>query len=214
MQFRRLVLLLAVSAGAALRSGTPRPERRIAMRPTRRDALRLVPLGLLVAQRANAACSCPTGFKSCVCTDDGENRKDGSASAIGLKRIDAAGRDAADSKMEREMWQAIAEESERPSRRKSEVRPSLNAQRREVASSTFVQEPVMPTQLGLSGGGSQNYGENDPVAAKQRFAAIVQQTVAKREAEYGFKLDADDIKELSGVLRIKYCGPTGLIGPC
>jgi hypothetical protein len=50
--------------------------------------------------------------------------------------------------------------------------------------------------------------------AKARFAAIVAQTVEKREAQFGFKLDADDIKEIEKVLRPKYCGPSGLIGPC
>ena len=34
------------------------------------------------------------------------------------------------------------------------------------------------------------------------------------EAEYGFELDADDIKQIEGVLRNKYCGKEGLIGPC
>ena len=39
-------------------------------------------------------------------------------------------------------------------------------------------------------------------------------TVLKREAEYGFELDANDIKQIESVLRVKYCGKEGLIGPC
>lgn len=50
--------------------------------------------------------------------------------------------------------------------------------------------------------------------ARQRFADVLAQRVAKREKDLGFTLDADDIKELEGILRIKYCGPDGLIGPC
>ena len=66
----------------------------------------------------------------------------------------------------------------------------------------------------LTGFGTQNYAEMDKDGAKKRFMEIVADTVAKREAEYGFELDADDIKQIEAVLRIKYCGKEGLIGPC
>lgn len=54
----------------------------------------------------------------------------------------------------------------------------------------------------------------DKNQARQRFLKIVADTVAKREAEFGFELDLDDIKQVESVLRNKYCGPQGLIGPC
>ena len=54
----------------------------------------------------------------------------------------------------------------------------------------------------------------DPTDAKRRFRQILFETVVKREQEYGFELDADDIKQVETVLRVKYCGPQGLIGPC
>ena len=59
-----------------------------------------------------------------------------------------------------------------------------------------------------------NGGEVDVQGAKARFRAIVMQTVQKREAEFGFELDAADIKQIEDALRPKYCGTLGLIGPC
>ena len=53
------------------------------------------------------------------------------------------------------------------------------------------------------------YGEIDKTQARERFVKILAETVDKREKEYGFELDADDIKQIEGVLRIKYCGPQG-----
>ena len=56
--------------------------------------------------------------------------------------------------------------------------------------------------------------EKDVNAAKARFNEILAETVARREAEYGFELDANDIRNIADVLRVKYCGKEGLIGPC
>lgn len=50
--------------------------------------------------------------------------------------------------------------------------------------------------------------------ARYRFADMLAQTVAKQEAQTGFTLDASDVRELEAILRVKYCGPEGLIGPC
>ena len=62
--------------------------------------------------------------------------------------------------------------------------------------------------------GSQTFADVDKDEAKQKFLAIVRQKIAEREAYLGFELDADDVKELVKPLRVKYCGPQGLIGPC
>tara|TARA_B110001452_G_scaffold236640_1_gene216043 strand:+ start:677 stop:1339 length:663 start_codon:yes stop_codon:yes gene_type:complete len=67
--------------------------------------------------------------------------------------------------------------------------------------------------VAVKGLASQDF-DTDKSEAKRKFAAIVQQKVAEREAKLGFELDADDIKDLEKPLRIKYCGPSGLIGPC
>ena len=45
--------------------------------------------------------------------------------------------------------------------------------------------------------------------AEEKLAAILSKKVAEREATFGFKLDAEDIKEIENVLRNKYCGPQG-----
>jgi len=74
-----------------------------------------------------------------------------------------------------------------------------------------------PLQLqagALTGYGSMEKGDITKEQAKARFAEIVMQTVAKREAEFGFELDASDVRQIADVLRVKYCGPEGLIGPC
>ena len=42
----------------------------------------------------------------------------------------------------------------------------------------------------------------------------MQEAIAKREEQLGFELDKEDIDSLVGILRIKYCGPQGQIGPC
>lgn len=47
-----------------------------------------------------------------------------------------------------------------------------------------------------------------------RFALVVEEAIRKRESQLGFELDEDDVKSLVGILRIKYCGPQGMIGPC
>ena len=66
----------------------------------------------------------------------------------------------------------------------------------------------------VKGLGSQNFADADKGEAKAKFAEIMKQKVAEREAKLGFELDADDIKELEKAQRLKYCGPQGLIGPC
>lgn len=143
------------------------------MLPSRRVALRsaaALPFSLLLAPRANAKCSCPTGIDSCVCTDEAPTTKNN------VERL-------------------------------KEFRPRTeDAQWRRVEATE---------QLQLQAGSSQQLtGRTDRDEAKQRFADVVAKTAKKREADLGFALDAEDIKELEGILRIKYCGPEGLIGPC
>lgn len=72
-------------------------------------------------------------------------------------------------------------------------------------------ERALKPVKGLS---SQGFAEASQSEAKAKFEDVVAKAVAKREATLGFELDEADIKELRGILRIKYCGPEGLIGPC
>ena len=74
--------------------------------------------------------------------------------------------------------------------------------------------PVRLQPGGLTGYGSMEKGDISKQDAQARFADIVAQTVAKREQEYGFELDANDVRQIADVLSVKYCGPEGLIGPC
>lgn len=150
------------------------------------------------AQQASAVCSCPRGFDSCVCTDQPAAAPSARAT---VKRLDAAGRDAAESKAD------IAE-------MRGQARGKGGGVELSKPIATQTQTPVMAERGGLSGGGSLNYNEIDAKEAKRRFLSIVAETVAKREADYGFELDLDDIKQVESVLRVKYCGPQGLIGPC
>ena len=45
--------------------------------------------------------------------------------------------------------------------------------------------------------------------AEEKLAAILVKKVKEREEQLGFKLDADDIREVENILRNKYCGPQG-----
>ena len=42
--------------------------------------------------------------------------------------------------------------------------------------------------------------------AEEKLAEILAANVAKKEKEYGFKLDAEDVKDVEDILRNKYCG--------
>jgi len=129
------------------------------------------------------------------------------------RRIDAAARDIEDAKQERAAFDAYVDSQQDGGKGppKQSKQPTSPAAPRSAA----VQAPPAQAQyLGLTGGGSQNAGEVDKAGAKERFAMIVRQTVEKREREFGFELDAADIKQIEDVLRPKYCGPAGLIGPC
>jgi hypothetical protein len=61
---------------------------------------------------------------------------------------------------------------------------------------------------------SQNFQEIDTVEAEARFRRVVLERIAEREAKLGFRLEEDDIYDLVRVLRDRYCGPQGVIGPC
>lgn len=195
--------------------GSTRPIRRTVA--TRRSVAFGLPLAAAAAalrpQSALAACSCPKGFDSCVCTDDEPTNK---KSSVNQKRADAAGREAITSKQEIAQMRAMYDDapiivrSQQPKLGRSST--SASAKKETEARPTIVS--VQPDFVGLSGGGSLNYGEIDKNEARQRFLKILSETVDKREAEYGFELDANDIKQIESVLRVKYCGPQGLIGPC
>ena len=45
--------------------------------------------------------------------------------------------------------------------------------------------------------------------AEEKLADVLAKKVKESEAQLGFKLDADDIRELENLLRNKYCGPSG-----
>jgi len=45
--------------------------------------------------------------------------------------------------------------------------------------------------------------------AEEKLAVILVKKVQEREATLGFKLDAEDIRDLENILRNKYCGPSG-----
>lgn len=196
---RFAVLAALVSSVVGLRPAS--------LRPSRRDICAALPLiPLLAAQRCGAVCTCPNGFDSCVCTADPEpvisSVKKGAVGTVKKRRVDAAARDLDDARDERAAYDSY-------------VSGKQQAGPKGAAKSAAVQSaPAQAQYLGLSGGGSQNSGEVDTGGAKERFAMIVRQTVQKREAEFGFELDADDIKQIEAVLRPKYCGKAGLIGPC
>ena len=50
---------------------------------------------------------------------------------------------------------------------------------------------VQPGYLGLSGG--KDLGSTSEAEAKARFAKLVLETKRKREEQFGFELDADDV---------------------
>ena len=222
----------------AVRPPTPSPRsnevpRRSAAPPLvrtgvdRRNVLQLLPLVMLSqgAGSASAVCSCPKGLDSCVCDDQpaATTSFGGSSKRV---RADAAGRDADDSKRYREEIFGVTSSSSPPPRKAQQGLTGLSESRTKRNAELANSKPAakaeaigytgaaVPGYGGLTGGGSQNYGDVDVQEARARFADIVARTVAKREADLGFELDKDDIKSLISVLATKYCGPAGLIGPC
>ena len=227
MLFVAAVLLMVPAHALSTRPSRVRNAMPLHLGVVSRRAILPLPLALLaVPEHAQALlCNCPAGPESCVCVD---------AEALGKepiknkKRADAAGRDQLQSKAERDYWNQIAadaearERGETPRAKPGEDRRDVLAEKRKRAQSVPARElsespaqvPTDPGFLGLTGGSSQNMNEVDKDSAKSRFRAIVMETARKREAEYGFELDASDIKQIESVLRPKYCGPQGLIGPC
>ena len=175
---------------------------------------------------AATVCSCPEGSESCVCVEKDLPKA--------KKRADAAGRDAAQSRADVAALRAELDEMERietgpkvgpmPKGAKPEEdrRNVLDEKQRRASEAKSLKAneapatsaPADPGFLGLTGGSSQNFGEVDKNGAEMRFQAIVAETARKREADFGFELDDDDIRQIEEVLRPKYCGPQGLIGPC
>ncbi len=176
-----------------------------------------LPLFAAAPLLAATVCSCPNGPDSCVCVEK-ELAKD-------KKRADAAGRDAAQSKLEVAQLRKELEDMEngpKSGKGREDTRNVLAEKQRRASGIKSRQDdeppvtsaPTDPGFLGLTGGSSQNYGEVDKNDAELRFQAIVAETAKKREADFGFELDDDDIRQIEAVLRPKYCGPQGLIGPC
>jgi hypothetical protein len=180
---------------------------------SRRSAVAAALPFMAVHSAARAVCVCPSGLASCVCTedDDAAQRAKATQGLSGKKRADAAGRDTATSRQQTAEYRAMydAPQQQLP-KKQPEARPPPPAR----APPSGAPPPPVVQRGGLTGGGSMEYGEMDVAAAKARFNEILYETVARREADYGFELDAADIKNLEGVLRIKYCGREGLIGPC
>ena len=147
-------------------------------------------------------CICRTATQ-CTCLDNADTKR------REVKRLDAAGRDAAQAKREAEAYRNMYAGTSTAQDKKQQQAPKGAPQ-----GASAMPPPPINDRGGLTGYGSMEYGEINVAAAKKRFNDILAETVARREAEYGFELDADDIKQVESVLRIKYCGPQGLIGPC
>ena len=215
------LLASALLATAALRPPTRSapPLMAVGGGLTRRAALLSLPLALAAAspQRAAAICSCPTGFDSCVCTDDDPSV---STTTIQKKRADAAGREAEYSRALINSYrdqEALTSDERATTQARDRAKSSQGAKDGGGRAQVSAGASDGPTRLergSLTGFGTQTYSDVDVEAARRRFAEIVMDAVAKREADYGFKLDAEDIKQVESVLRIKYCGKEGMIGPC
>jgi len=215
-----IIALLPIIAGSlrAPNAVGPPPTRRVAVLSRRAVLTAPLPIALLCTPRRTTAatvCSCPNGPESCVCVEK-ELQKD-------KRRADAAGRDAIQSKAEIQALRAeLAAEEEAAGRKPGPDTRDVGREKQRRAAAVPKREqqpmqadtPVEPGFLGLTGGSSQNYGDIDKDGAEARFQAIVAETARKREADFGFELDADDIRQIEEVLRPKYCGPSGLIGPC
>ena len=50
--------------------------------------------------------------------------------------------------------------------------------------------------------------------AKEKFARIALEEIARKEAKLGFELDNEAKSAIIQLLRSRYCGKDGLIGPC
>ena len=180
---------------------------------SRRAAFTLPLAALALPLAASAKCICRTAT-DCECTDDKEGDAAGS---IQRKRADAAGREAEMSRKEilfyRDSDAMTSDEAAVTKARGKGAKPQPKEQAKVSAGASDPRD-MMVDRGSLTGFGTQNYSDIDKDAARKRFLEILFDTVAKREAEYGFELDADDIKQIEGVLRNKYCGKEGLIGPC
>ncbi|KAL1523162.1 hypothetical protein AB1Y20_018117 [Prymnesium parvum] len=197
--------LAALPSAAAL--VPPAPPLNLGRRAALRAALAL-PFPLLAFPAASrASCVCKT-VSQCECTDDTP-----AAGARKLRRADAAGRDLEDGAREREQLMRELEAPARTARAAAPPRPPppprapLPPRQYEQGSAARAIQPVRSMD-------SQEFSQIDPDSAKAKFARVVEEAVRKREEKLGFALDKDDIESLVGILRVKYCGPQGMIGPC
>lgn len=78
--------------------------------------------------------------------------------------------------------------------------------------------PAAPTRQGNAADfaslGSQSYNEVNVNEAKEKFARIALEEIARKEAKLGFELDNEAKSAIVQLLRSRYCGKDGLIGPC
>jgi len=195
------------ASGILLSIRSPLQRRRAAL-----AALGMLPLGLV--QCVQAVCVCPAGLNSCVC-DGSPAPIDSVASARPATRLDAAGRDREQTKREiKELREDLEASPQSRTRRASRDTNALTATVRPTPDRTSSSVDTTSFIGSLTGLGTQNFGDQDVEQAQERFAAIVAATVEKRESKLGFELDKEDIINIERVLRNKYCGPNGLIGPC
>ena len=209
----------------ALAPVSPAPSRRVALHALGLGLSAALPLGL-APRHACAVCRCET-LDNCVCDDTIS-----SDAALGVKkRYDAAGRDLATSKGEIAEMRALFNEDAAPRGRggrgspppppTAPTRDSLGRSKggelsSRAQSGAFVADfgDDGVSTLGLSGGGTQEMGDMDPAVARERFRLIVAKQAVKMQSELGFELGPEDVRDIEARLRARYCGPTGIIGPC
>ena len=132
-------------------------------------------LGAAPAHAASCVCTTPT---DCVCSDavtaTGESTKNMN------KRADAAGRDANQSRREVEQMRA-AEEGAAVGRPKGGGKQKGGA----GGGPGSLDVNALPAQLASTSEATQNFNERSVSDAKARFADVLAQTVAKKEATLG-----------------------------
>merc|ERR1719487_149958 len=213
---KALAVLLLGLAGLACLVGAPDAVGAlVSARPTRRTALFTLPAltSVFLPRPARAVCSCPSGLDSCVCTADDPAKvaERLARDPSGKKRADAAGREMIAGQQER-VELGLGSQVAAPAKVQAKAPKAAPGVAPAVASPVPESYGVQPGYLGLSGGG--DLGDVSVQEAKARFAKIVLETKLKREAQFGFELEPEDVRQIADSLRPKYCGQFGLIGPC
>lgn len=206
------LLLLLCAPISALR---PPPVRRAAPPlHSRRAALQralLLPVALgPLAAHAGSKCTCITP-DNCICGEDDGSKAVGEFERQQQKEIDKIKKGGLYTKQTSSFSNYEYQDDLRPPPPpKGKGKAGAKGAKGDKPSGRDETKDLAP----VKGLGSQNFADADKGEAKAKFAEIMKQKVAEREAKLGFELDADDIKELEKAQRVKYCGPQGLIGPC